>query len=171
VDKPEQTSSVENGAIEALLGDREKYKRLVLSSLWDLGRGAIPQDAENALQEFCLERLLKVLREYRPGRQSLNSYIKQHLKWHCSRKGKRLRKSRVGEESLEAALENGHEFPDENPNSQPHEKFLHEEEMARLAEASRPSVGGCRWREAARFAAGSLMPSSIVNGLTRSPAS
>lgn len=80
--------------VEALLEDRGTLKELLHFCLWSLGSDATPEDAEDALQDFCQRNTQKITNTYRPGPQSLKSYLKLCLQRFCWRRGRQLRRHR-----------------------------------------------------------------------------
>lgn len=81
-------------SVEGLLGDRGTLRELLRFCLWNLGQDATPDDAEEALQDFCTRNAQKITNTYKPGPQSLKSYFKLCLKRFCWKRGKQLRRDR-----------------------------------------------------------------------------
>lgn len=80
--------------VGALLEDRGTLKELLRFCLWNLGSGATPEDAEDALQDFCARNAEKITNTYKPGPQSLKSYFKLCLERFCWKRGKQLRRQK-----------------------------------------------------------------------------
>lgn len=80
--------------VEALLEDRGTLKELLRFCLWNLGSDATPEDAEDALQDFCEGNCHTITTTYKPGPQSLKSYFKLCLQRFCWKKCKQLRRHR-----------------------------------------------------------------------------
>jgi RNA polymerase sigma factor (sigma-70 family) len=80
--------------VEALLGDRSTLKGLLRFCLWHLGSHATPEDAEDALQDFCARNSQKITNTYKPGPQSLKTYFKFCLRRFCWKRAKQLRQHR-----------------------------------------------------------------------------
>ena len=78
--------------VGALLEDRGTLKELLRFCLWNLGSGATPEDAEDALQDFCARNAQKITSTYKPGPQSLKSYFKVCLERFCWKRSKQLRR-------------------------------------------------------------------------------
>lgn len=80
--------------VEALLEDRGTLKEILRLCLWNLGTGATPEDAEDALQEFCARNARKITNSYKPGPQSLKTYFELCLQRFCWKRGKQLRRQK-----------------------------------------------------------------------------
>jgi RNA polymerase sigma factor (sigma-70 family) len=80
--------------VEALLEDRATLKELLLFCLWNLGSRATPEDAEDALQDFCARNGRKITDTYKSVPQSLKTYFKLCLKRFCWKRCKQLRRHR-----------------------------------------------------------------------------
>ena len=78
--------------VGALLEDRGTLKELLRLCLWNLGSGATPEDAEDALQDFCARNAQKITNTYKPGPQSLKTYFKLCLERFCWKRSKQLRR-------------------------------------------------------------------------------
>lgn len=85
---------------EALFGNDDSLRKLLWWCLRHLGTAATKEDAEDALQEFSDKRLPRVIATYRPGSQSLESYVYLCLKRLCWRRGRKLKEQRRRELSL-----------------------------------------------------------------------
>ena len=112
------TAPGESGAaaINALLENRASLRKLVQFSLWHLGGSPLTYiDAEDALQEFCINRCEQVIATYKPGAQSLIDYFMLCLKRFCWRKGKQLRRSRRDAYLLATELNVIREHQDSSP--------------------------------------------------------
>jgi RNA polymerase sigma factor (sigma-70 family) len=80
--------------VEALLEDRGTLKELLRFSLWNLGSRATPEDAEDALQDFCARNGQKITDTYNPGPQSFKTYFKLCLERFCWKRCRQLRRHR-----------------------------------------------------------------------------
>ncbi len=80
--------------VEALLEDRGTLKELLRFCLWNLGSRATPEDAEDALQDFCARNGQKITDTYKPGPQSLKTFFELCLKRFCWKRCRQLRRHR-----------------------------------------------------------------------------
>lgn len=94
------TASTVEEVVEALLSNNDSLRKLLRWCLRHLGTAATEQDAEDALQAFCTNRLSHVIVTYKPGSQSLESYIFLCLQRLCWRRAKRLKQRRRREVPL-----------------------------------------------------------------------
>jgi RNA polymerase sigma factor (sigma-70 family) len=80
--------------VEALLEDRGTLKELLRFCLWNLGSRATPEDAEDALQDFCARNGQKITDTYKPGPQSFKTYFKLCLERFCWKRCRQLLRHR-----------------------------------------------------------------------------
>jgi RNA polymerase sigma factor (sigma-70 family) len=80
--------------VEAFLEDRSTLKELLRFCLWNLGSRATPEDAEDALQDFCARNGQKIADTYKPGPQSFKTYFKLCLERFCWKRCRQLRRHR-----------------------------------------------------------------------------
>ena len=80
--------------VEAILEDRGTLKELLRFCLWNLGSRATPEDAEDALQDFCARNGQKITDTYKPGPQSFKTYFKLCLERFCWKRCRQLRQHR-----------------------------------------------------------------------------
>ena len=134
LDQTEGSSAVSDeyrnaAAIDSLYDHKETLKGLLKWCLFHLGDGATIEDAEEVLDDFRVSDRGKVAATYKSGgAQSLVTYFKLCLKRYCWKRGKRLRTRRLPEESFDQALRNGRQFADEDPNANPLQKMLDEQD-------------------------------------------
>ncbi len=122
------------GGIDALFESSDALRNLLQLCLWHLGGYATDCDAEVTLYNFDAKHRLKVIRSYKPGKQSLVQYYKLCLIRFCWREGRKLR--RMQQESFDAALADGQEFEDEN-EGQPTDDRLRDEAEWRSSESEK----------------------------------